>query len=247
MASPEPSALRAQLEKARKNSSPTGERRGQPRVPNTPPTQRYTIPLKGPASSGPQRAGSLRREKTDDRISTSFSSRSASSASVRPFSSAGRRSKISQDFTAELLKQSKTSSTATWEKNTSSSSAAHQKESAKTETVLTQLNPPASYQPQTSSPIRQPVPLKPPVMPPAPQSLEVKSPLNSPRIEDDDCLSDAGTYTIEADVQDREIEEARKKIGQASSFFHLLTPQDMFLQPIIQHDTKSTLYLKFIV
>ncbi|XP_074548139.1 centrosomal protein of 170 kDa protein B isoform X2 [Halichoeres trimaculatus] len=214
MASPEPSALRVQLEKARKISSPTGERRAQARVPNTPPTQRYTIPLKGPASTGPQRAGSLRREKTDDRISSGFSSRSASSASVRPFSSAGRKSKISQDFTAELLKQSKASSTATWEKNTSSSSATHKKETTKTETILTQLGPPASYQPQTSSPIRQPVPLKPPVMLPAAQSLEVKSPLNSPRIEDDDCLSDAGTYTIEADVQDREIEEARKKIGQ---------------------------------
>ncbi|CAJ1073807.1 centrosomal protein of 170 kDa protein B isoform X2 [Xyrichtys novacula] len=214
IAPPEPSALRVQLEKGRKNPSPTGERRGQPRIPNTPPTQKYTVPLKGPASSGPQRAGSLRREKTEDRISTSFSSRSSSSVSVRPFGSAGRRSKISQDFTAELLKQTKAYSSATWEKNVSNPPAVAKKETAKTEPVLSQSSPPASYQPQTSSPIRQPVPLKPPVMPPASQSLEVKSPLNSPRHEDDDCLSDAGTYTIEADAQDREIEEARKKISQ---------------------------------
>ncbi|XP_034530302.1 centrosomal protein of 170 kDa protein B [Notolabrus celidotus] len=217
--SPEPSALRVQLEKARKNSSPTGERRGQARVPNTPPTQRYTIPLKGPGSTGPQRAGSLRREKTEDRISTGYSSRSSSSVPVRPFSSAGRRSKISQDFTAELLKQTKASASATWEKNVSSHSAAHKKEMTKPEKMLSQSSPPASYQPQTSSPIRKPVPLMPPLMPPASQILEVKSPLNSPRIEDDDCLSDAGTYTIEEDVQDREIEEARKKIAQVFGVF----------------------------
>uniref|UniRef100_UPI0037E849B3 centrosomal protein of 170 kDa protein B n=1 Tax=Semicossyphus pulcher TaxID=241346 RepID=UPI0037E849B3 len=212
---PEPSALRVQLEKARKSSSPTGERAVQPRVPNTPPTQRYTIPLKSAASTGPQRAGSLRREKTEDRISTGFSSRSSSSVPARPFSSAGRRSKLAQDFTAELFKQAKPSSSATWERKTSIPPEAAKREPAKTETlVVSHSSPSASYQPQTSSPIRQPVPLKAPVMPPVSQSLELKSPQAGPRNEDDDCLSDAGTYTIEADVQDREIEEARKKIGQ---------------------------------
>ncbi|XP_060919583.1 centrosomal protein of 170 kDa protein B isoform X2 [Labrus mixtus] len=218
--SPEPSALRVPQEKPRKSTSPTEERRVQARAPITLPTQRYTVPLKGPASTGPQRAGSLRREKTEDRISTGFTSRSSSSVPVRPFSSAGRRSKIAQDFTAELFKQTKPSSSATWDKNTFSSPAAAKKETNKTETtVLSHSSPPSSYQPQTSSPIRQPVPLKPPVMPPASQSLEVKSPQISPRNEDDDCLSDAGTYTIEADVQDREIEEARKKISQVFGVF----------------------------
>ena len=32
--------------------------------------------------------------------------------------------------------------------------------------------------------------------------------------EEDDSLSDAGTYTIETDAQDQEVEEARKMIDQ---------------------------------
>ncbi|XP_040915969.1 centrosomal protein of 170 kDa protein B isoform X2 [Toxotes jaculatrix] len=209
---PEPSSLRVQLEKARKSSSPNGERQVQSSASTTPPSQRYTVPLKGPASTGPQRAGSLRREKTEDRISTSFSSRSSSSVSVRPFSSVGRRSKLAQEFTTEFLKQAKQASSASWEKNTSSSPIA-----AKTETVVrSQSSPPppnAPYQPQTSSPIHKPVPLKAPVMTLASHS-EIKSPLVGLRNEEEDSLSDAGTYTIEADVQDKELEEARSKIDQ---------------------------------
>ncbi|XP_071354761.1 centrosomal protein of 170 kDa protein B isoform X2 [Trachinotus anak] len=255
----EPSGLRVQLEKTRKTSSPTGERQPPSSASSTPPTQRYTVPLKGSASTGPQRAGSLRREKTEDRISTSFSSRSSSSA-VRPFSSVGRRSKLAQEFTAELLKQTKQASSATWEKNTSSypiatkteqtklassaswekntssypiatkteqtklaSSASWEKNTSsypiatKTETVVrSQSSPPPSntpYQPQTSSPVSKPVPLKAPVMPLASHSA-VKSPPIGHRYEEEDTLSDAGTYTIEADVQDKELEEARSKIDQ---------------------------------
>ncbi|XP_036981283.1 centrosomal protein of 170 kDa protein B isoform X4 [Acanthopagrus latus] len=210
---PEPSALKVQLEKARKSSSPNGERQVPSPASTTPPTQRYTIPLKGPASTGPQRAGSLRREKTEDRISTNYSSRSTSSVSVRPFSSVGRRSKLAQEFTAEFLRQAKQSSSASWEKNTSSPATA-----AKTETVVTsQTSPPpsnASYQPQTSSPIHQPVPLNAPVMPLVSQSAEVNSARVGPKNEEEDSLSDAGTYTIETDVPDKELEDARSKIDQ---------------------------------
>uniref|UniRef100_A0A4W6DGN6 Centrosomal protein 170B n=1 Tax=Lates calcarifer TaxID=8187 RepID=A0A4W6DGN6_LATCA len=210
---PEPSGLRVQMEKGRKSSSPTGERHVPPSACTTPPTQRYTVPLKGPASTGHQRAGSLRREKTEDRMSTSFSSCSSSSVSVRPFSSVGRRSKLAQEFTAEWLKQTKQASSASWEKNTSSSPT-----SAKTEAVLrSQSSPPPSnapYQPQTSSPIHKPVPLKAPVMPSASHSVEVKSPPFKLRNEEEDSLSDAGTYTIEADVHDKELEDARSKIDQ---------------------------------
>ncbi|XP_034419129.1 centrosomal protein of 170 kDa protein B isoform X2 [Cyclopterus lumpus] len=130
---PEPSGLRVQLEKARKGSSPTGERQVPSPASTTPPTQQYTVPLKGPASTGFQRAGSLRREKTEERISTSFSSRSTSSVSA-------------------------------------------------------------------------------PLMPVPSQDVEVKSPHVGPKNEEEDSLSDAGTYTIEADVQEKELEEARSKI-----------------------------------
>ena len=135
----------------------------------------------------------------------------------------GRRSKLAQEFTTEFLKQTKESSSSSsrWEKNTFSPLSR-----AKTETVVeSQSSPPpskASYQPQTSSPIDQPVPLTAPVMPVAFQGVEDKSPHVGPRNEEEDTLSDAGTYTIEADIQDRELEEARSKIDQASFFRRLI-------------------------
>lgn len=221
---PDPPGLRAQLEKTKKSSSPNGERHVQSPASTTPPTQRYTIPLKGSASTGPQRAGSLRREKTEDRISSKYSSHSSSSHSVRPFSSVGRRSKLTQEFTAELFKQTKQASTATWEKNKTSPPTKFQTGTKVVSQSRSPSPPPsnAPYQPQTSSPVHQPVSLKAPVMPLSPKSMEVKSPHGGPRNEEEDSLSDAGTYTIEADIQDKEIEEARNKIDQASFFLHLM-------------------------
>ncbi|XP_014835865.1 PREDICTED: centrosomal protein of 170 kDa protein B isoform X2 [Poecilia mexicana] len=193
---PEPSNPRIQQEQ--KSSSPNTERNVSSSSFTTLPTQRFTIPLKGSDSSGFQRAGSLRREKTDERISTSFSSRSSSSVSVRPFSSVGRRSKLAKEFNAELLKQ----------KEKSSPKAA---QGVVSQSKQSQASPPPSdghLHPQTSSPIHPPAPLRTSVTPA--QNVEVRSPRN----EEDDSLSDAGTYTIEADVQDKELEEARSKIDQ---------------------------------
>lgn len=51
------------------------------------------------------------------------------------------------------------------------------------------------------------------------QSVEVKSAHVTSKNEEEDSLSDAGTYTIEADIPDRELEEARSKIDQASFLF----------------------------
>lgn len=211
-ASPEPAGLQHQQEKASKSSSPAVERHVPPASSTAPSTQRYTIPLKdSSSSSGLQRAGSLRREKTEDRISTGFSSRSSSSASVRPFSSVGRKSKLAKEFTAERLKQDKSSSS--WEKYASSSSkAAQRRADAVFQSDQTSTSPPppdGHHRHQTSSPVNQPVPLK-PATTPAP-NVEASSPRN----EEEDNLSDAGTYTIEAEVQDKEVEEARSKIDQA--------------------------------
>uniref|UniRef100_A0A667ZVI7 Centrosomal protein 170B n=1 Tax=Myripristis murdjan TaxID=586833 RepID=A0A667ZVI7_9TELE len=190
----------AQLDKAGKGSSATGERQVPSPAFSTPPAQRYTIPLKGPGSSGPQRAGSLRREKTEDRISTSLSSRS--SVSVRPFASVGRRSKLTQEFQAEFLKQARQTAPAN-------------------QSLATPPSPPAPHLAKTSSPIHQPVPLKAPMTVLASQSMEVKSPCGA-RNEEEDSLSDAGTYTIEADTQDKELEDARNKISQASVIVDLV-------------------------
>uniref|UniRef100_A0A674EHY6 Centrosomal protein 170B n=1 Tax=Salmo trutta TaxID=8032 RepID=A0A674EHY6_SALTR len=141
------------------------------------PTQQYTIPLKGPGSGGPQKAGSLRREKTEDRINTSFSSQS-SSIQPRPFRSVGRRSKLAQDFTAEFLRESRQetrpSMNTTWERKTS--------------------------------------PVSPTISPPPTEMAAVPRSLGN---EEDDALSEAGTYTIETEVQDEEVVEARSKIDQA--------------------------------
>ncbi|KAG7226167.1 hypothetical protein INR49_014262 [Caranx melampygus] len=235
---PEPSGLRVQ-EKTRKTSSPSGERQTPTSASSTPPTQRYTVPLKGPSSTGPQRAGSLRREKTEDRISTSFTSRSTSSTYVRPFSSVGRRSKLAQEFKAEFLKQTKQGFSATCEKNASSSPAA-----AKTEagggSPSSPPPPNAPCQPQTSSPVSRPVPLKAPVMPPESYSLEVKSPPIGPRNEEEDTLSDAGTYTIEADVQDKELEEARNKIDQARLIYCMFIPENTSQLKVTPERTTQT-------
>ncbi|KAM9355556.1 centrosomal protein of 170 kDa protein B [Pholidichthys leucotaenia] len=201
---PEPSGFAP--EKTKNNLSPTVERQITPSpTTNIPATQRYTIPLKDPAPTGPQRAGSLRREKTEERLSTSFSSRSSSSISMRPFSSVGRKSKLTQEFTAELLKQAKQ------EKNAKASKMVTSQSDQRSSSPP-QLD--GHYQPQTSSPVHKPVPLKAPVMPMTFQNVEVKSPPGVPRNDEDDSLSDAGTYTIETDVQDKELDEARNKIDQ---------------------------------
>ncbi|RVE57096.1 hypothetical protein OJAV_G00212770 [Oryzias javanicus] len=196
--SPEPSGQ----EKTSKQTPPTSV--------NTPPTQRYTIPLKDAPPSGFQRSGSLRREKTEDRISTGFSSRSSSSVPSRPFSSVGRRSKLTQEFTAELRKQQKQNSSSSLGKSSSSSpKMAHKRTVVVLQSSQSSASPtPADelVKPQTSSPVHDP--LKTPVMSQASQEVQ------SHRNEEEDNLSDAGTYTIEADVQDKELEEARRKIDQ---------------------------------
>lgn len=176
------------------------------------PTQQFTVPLKG--SSGFQRAGSLRKEKTDVRLSSSnFSSRSASS---RAFHSVGRRSKLAQDFAAEFLKVSKPVSTPTWEKPPSStSSPASNTVSMVTNNSSTQSQPPVLNQTVVSSQTSQQQVASTPT--PA-NCTDVKS-IKGPRQEEEDSLSDAGTYTIETEGPDKEVEEARNRIDQVV-YFH---------------------------
>lgn len=130
----------------------------------------------------------------------------------------GRKSKFVQEFIAEFQKQAKQLSSTSSEKNASNLPTA-----AKTETVVVSHASPspsrALHQPQTSSPVHQPVPLTIPVMPLSSQNVEEKSAHICSKNEEDDKLSDTGTYTIEADVQDRELEEARSKIDKASLVF----------------------------
>ncbi|XP_077476813.1 centrosomal protein of 170 kDa protein B isoform X4 [Stigmatopora argus] len=210
----EHSHLRVHLEKVKKSSNPPGEKEVQPLACRTPPSQRYTIPLKGPSSISSQRGGSLRREKTEDRINTGFSSRSASAISTRPFSSVGRRSKLAKEFTAEWLKQTSSSE----EKKPCSPPTKPKSQTSATsrpDVILAEpLQDEYSIHPKTSSPIQQPVPPPGPKTPLVCQSEEFRRTRVGPRNPEEDTLSDAGTYTIDADLSDKELEEARKRIDK---------------------------------
>lgn len=80
---------------------------------------------------------------------------------------------------------------------------------------MTQLN--------TEKPPPVPTPLNPRVViiPSAPETIP--PPIADPKVakarkqEEEDSLSETGTYTIETESQDKEVEEARKMIDQVSS------------------------------
>ncbi|NXF33618.1 C170B protein, partial [Nyctibius bracteatus] len=134
------------------------------------------------SSSGTQRAGSFKREKTEDRINNSSSS--ASRASAKTYGSVGRKSKMAQDFMAEYLRETA-----------------------------------QSGKPSAEKPAPLPMPVAPRVVISSePESAsapppEVKS-AQGRRNDEEDSISETGTYTIETESQDKEVEEARKMIDQ---------------------------------
>ncbi|XP_072193057.1 centrosomal protein of 170 kDa protein B isoform X3 [Excalfactoria chinensis] len=112
------------------------------------------------------------------------SSSSASRASGRAYGSVGRKSKMAQDFMAEYLRETAQSGKAGSEK-----------------------------------PAPQPVPATPRVVissepePASAPSPELKA-AQGRRNDEEDSVSETGTYTIETESQDKEVEEARKMIDQ---------------------------------
>ncbi|XP_026704787.1 centrosomal protein of 170 kDa protein B isoform X9 [Athene cunicularia] len=134
------------------------------------------------SSSGTQRTSSFKREKTEDRISSSSSS--ASRTSAKTYGSVGRKSKMAQDFMAEYLRETAQSG----------------KPSAEKPAPLPMPVAPrmgVSSEPESAS------------APPP----EVKS-AQGRRNDEEDSVSETGTYTIETESQDKEVEEARKMIDQ---------------------------------
>ncbi|XP_053134817.1 centrosomal protein of 170 kDa protein B isoform X2 [Hemicordylus capensis] len=164
--------------------------------------RKITVPAEKPGSSAPPphlaaagtkgpsnafttpRAGSFKREKTEERISSSASS--TSRASVKSHGSVGRKSKISQDFAAEFLRESSQAAKASTEKP-----------------------PPV---PAALAPRMVVVPPSAPEAPPVP-AVNPKL-VKARNHEEEDSLSETGTYTIETESQDKEVEEARKMIDQ---------------------------------
>ncbi|XP_068803355.1 centrosomal protein of 170 kDa protein B isoform X2 [Struthio camelus] len=133
-------------------------------------------------SSGTQRASSFKREKTEDRINSSSSSASRSSA--KTYGSVGRKSKMAQDFMAEYLRETA-----------------------------------QSGKPSAEKPVPLPMPVAPRVVISSePESATAPSPelksAQGRRNDEEDSVSETGTYTIETESQDKEVEEARKMIDQ---------------------------------
>ncbi|XP_023203609.1 centrosomal protein of 170 kDa protein B-like isoform X5 [Xiphophorus maculatus] len=205
-----------------------------------PPTQQVTVPLKSQGHSGPQRSSSLKREKTEGEAgSSSSSSRSSSGIIVRPFGSVGKKSKLAQEFATEFLKDSgeKDSSPTKDKVSPPPMSAPPVMVSPPHAQIPFPQEPPAlSLVSYPSSPLQPPVasksfkpaigpaqvaplghPSGPHMSPMLSLGVHGGDPKISQRIvrnEEDDSLSDAGTYTIETESQDKEVEEARNMIDQ---------------------------------
>ncbi|XP_077052911.1 centrosomal protein of 170 kDa protein B isoform X4 [Siphateles boraxobius] len=184
MSSPDfQTALKSKLDK-RKVAGQAGERTASSSAHN-PATQQFTIPLKG--SDDTKRAESLRREKSEMRMSTTS----------KPFGSISRRSKLSQDFAAELLRVSKPNPASTLDHKTSSS-------------CTTTTNSGSSQSFPATSHSQNPTITQTSGSPSAHMEVNVTS-----QHEEEDSLSDAGTYTIED--PDKEVVEARSLIDQMQS------------------------------
>nr|XP_005000622.1 centrosomal protein of 170 kDa protein B isoform X2 [Cavia porcellus] len=154
------------------------------RGPGSTDRERPGTPARGTAGSslGSQRASSLKREKTEERLA---SASLATRTPARPFGSVGRRSRLAQDFMAQCMRESSPATRSSAEK--------------------VSPGPPAPLTSCGASPMASPA------TPPPPAEPQL---LKAHRQDEDDSLSDAGTYTIETEAQDREVEEARKMIDQ---------------------------------
>uniref|UniRef100_A0A3B4YSW2 Centrosomal protein 170B n=1 Tax=Seriola lalandi dorsalis TaxID=1841481 RepID=A0A3B4YSW2_SERLL len=227
------SALKAKLERRKGGERPASVHG------HIPPTQQVTVPLKGQSHGGPQRSSSLKREKTEgEAASLSSSSRSSSGIVIRPFGSVGKKSKLAQEFAAEFLKDSsQQDSSPTRDKMSPPPmsappvmvSPAHARiPSPQEPPALSSVSYPSSpFQPpaiskssiptnagQTSSPAHSSGPHSSSMLPLGVRAGDMKGSQRTVRNEEDDSLSDAGTYTIETESQDKEVEEARNMIDQ---------------------------------
>ncbi|XP_068110362.1 centrosomal protein of 170 kDa protein B isoform X2 [Hyperolius riggenbachi] len=191
-------------------------------VPPEKPTTNGTSPpptmTKPPTNSTsfPQRSNSFRREKTDDRITTSTPV--AAKPPVKNFGSVGKRSKLAQEYVNELMRE--------------------ELEAAKkaTEKPMSLPLQPAVIQ-QTPSHMESSSMV--PSLPLLPDNRLMRGKKN----EEEDSLSDAGTYTIETENQDQEVEEARRKIDEV---FGVFDPEEYSMissaayRPVIKLDKEES-------
>ncbi|XP_040188620.1 centrosomal protein of 170 kDa protein B isoform X2 [Rana temporaria] len=166
-----------------------------PEKPNTNGTSPPPSLTKPPTNSSfPQRSNSFRREKTDDRINTSTPI--TAKPPSKNFGSIGKKSKLAQEFASEFLREEAAEAAA-----------------RKTIEPPTSLPLLSGIMQQITKPMESTTVV--PSLPPAPDH----NPVQGKRNEEEDSLSDAGTYTIETENQDKEVEEARRRIDEVFGVF----------------------------
>ncbi|XP_067239509.1 centrosomal protein of 170 kDa protein B [Chanodichthys erythropterus] len=185
-----------------------------------------------------------REKTEDNGTSTSLlgtSSRSSPAISIKPFGSVGKKSNLAQEFTAEFLKDTgKTSpppmsappvmmspsltllpspaepsgpSSVSYPSSPSQLPALSQSLLPVSSPVSVPSQAPGRCPVSSASPICSAGSSVPQFSPLLVSGVETKG-SRVTRTEEEDSLSDAGTYTIETESQDKEVEEARSMIDQ---------------------------------
>ncbi|XP_051731907.1 centrosomal protein of 170 kDa protein B isoform X3 [Ctenopharyngodon idella] len=185
-----------------------------------------------------------REKTEDNGTSTSLlgtSSRSSPAISIKPFGSVGKKSNLAQEFTAEFLKDTgKTSpppmsappvmmspshtllpspaepsgpSSVSYPSSPSQLPALSQSFLPVSSPVSVPSQAPGRGPVSSASPICSAGSSVPQFSPRLFSGVETKG-SRATRTEEEDSLSDAGTYTIETESQDKEVEEARSMIDQ---------------------------------
>uniref|UniRef100_A0A9J8A807 Centrosomal protein 170Bb n=1 Tax=Cyprinus carpio carpio TaxID=630221 RepID=A0A9J8A807_CYPCA len=186
-----------------------------------------------------------RDKTEDSGTSTSLlgtSSRSSTAITIKPFGSVGKKSKLAQEFTAEFFKDTGKTfpppmsappvmmspshtllpspaeppgpSSVSYPSSPSQLPALSQSLLPATSPVSVPSQTPGRCTVSSGSPTRSAGSPVPPFSPLLVSGVETKG-SRVTRTEEEDSLSDAGTYTIETESQDKEVEEARSMIDQA--------------------------------
>uniref|UniRef100_A0A9J7WVQ6 Centrosomal protein 170Bb n=1 Tax=Cyprinus carpio carpio TaxID=630221 RepID=A0A9J7WVQ6_CYPCA len=185
-----------------------------------------------------------RDKTEDSGTSTSLlgtSSRSSTAITIKPFGSVGKKSKLAQEFTAEFFKDTGKTfpppmsappvmmspshtllpspaeppgpSSVSYPSSPSQLPALSQSLLPATSPVSVPSQTPGRCTVSSGSPTRSAGSPVPPFSPLLVSGVETKG-SRVTRTEEEDSLSDAGTYTIETESQDKEVEEARSMIDQ---------------------------------
>lgn len=211
-----------------------------------------------------------REKTEDSATSTSLlgtSSRSSPAITIKSFGSVGKKSKLAQEFTAEFLKDTgKTSpppmsappvmmspshtllpspaepsgpSSVSYPSSPSQLPALSQSLLPATSPVSVPSQNPGRCPISSASPLCSAGSPVPPFSPQLVSGVETKG-SRVTRTEEEDSLSDAGTYTIETESQDKEVEEARCMIDQVTNTFFFFLRKDTHCNTIGVYQSQNS-------